>query len=164
MKVPASTLAVAVVMTLVYLQPAPVRAETDSAIAFSGRVSSAEEGPMEGVLISAKKAGSTMTITVVSDAQGRYKFPASKLPPGQYALRIRAVGYDLESPGMVEIAAGKPATADLKLHKAADLASQLSNAEWWASLPGTDQQKASVRNCNHCHTLERIMRSRADTD
>ena len=52
---------------------------------------------MEGVLVSAKKAGSTITITVVSDKDGRYSFPASKLEPGQYALRIRAVGYDLDN-------------------------------------------------------------------
>ena len=52
---------------------------------------------MEGVLVSAKKAGSTITITVVSDKDGRFSFPASKLEPGQYALRIRAIGYDLDN-------------------------------------------------------------------
>ena len=66
-------------------------------VALSGQVTSAEEGAMEGVLVSAKKAGSTITITVVSDRDGRYSFPASKLEPGQYALRIRAVGYDLDN-------------------------------------------------------------------
>jgi virginiamycin B lyase len=119
---------------------------------------------MEGVLVSAKKAASTITVTVVSDAQGRYRFPASKLPPGQYSLRIRAVGYDLASPATIEVSAAGNKTEDLKLRKAADLASQLSNAEWLASLPGTEQQKASIRACTHCHTLERIMRSRANTD
>jgi streptogramin lyase len=119
---------------------------------------------MEGVLVSAKQSGSTITISVVSDHQGRYRFPASKLSSGQYGLRIRAVGYDLESPNTVEVRAGKSVTADLKLHKAADVAAQLSNAEWLASIPGTEQQKASIRNCTHCHTLERIMRSRADVD
>jgi streptogramin lyase len=138
-------------------------AETPHSIALTGRVSSAEEGAMEGVLVSAKRAGSTMTITVVSDDQGRYRFSSSKLPPGEYTLRIRAVGYDLESPGSVEVGANT-ATADLKLRKAADLAAQLSNAEWFASLPGTDQQKASIRNCTHCHTLERVMRTHADAD
>ena len=43
--------------------------------ALTGQVTSTEEGPMEGVLVSAKKAGSTITITVVSDEQGRYSFP-----------------------------------------------------------------------------------------
>lgn len=119
---------------------------------------------MEGVLVSVKKAGSTMTITVVSDEQGRYRFPASKLAPGQYALSVRAAGYDLAGPNTVEVAAGKSAIADLRLRPAADLAAQLSNAEWLASIPGTEQQKASIRNCNHCHTLERVMRSRAGED
>src|SRR5579864_4934310 len=76
----------------VFFQPAPARAETSTSIALSGLVSSVEEGQMEGVLVSAKKGGSTITVTVVSDAQGRYRFPLSKLPPGQYALHIRAVG------------------------------------------------------------------------
>ena len=133
-------------------------------VALTGHASSVEEGRMEGVLVGAKKAGSTITITVVSDADGEYRFPSSKIGPGEYALRIRAVGYDLESPGKVEIAAGKTTTTDLKLRKAADPAAQLSNAEWLASMPGTEQQKASIRGCTHCHTLERIMRSRADVD
>ncbi len=135
----------------------------DSSYALGGLVSSAEEGPMEGVLVSAKRIGSPITVTVVSDSQGRYRFPAPKLPPGQYALRIRAVGYDLESPAAVEVAAAG-STADLKLRKAADAAAQLSNADWFASLPGTEQQKASIKNCTHCHTLERVMRSRGDAD
>ena len=118
---------------------------------------------MEGVLISAKRTGSSMAFTVVSDAQGRYRFPSAKLSPGQYTLRVRAVGYDLEGPTSVEIGAGT-AAANLRLRKTADLAAQLSNAEWLASLPGTDQQKASIRNCNHCHTLERVLRSRAGAD
>ena len=50
---------------------------------------------MEGVLVSAKREGSNKTITVVSDAKGRYAFPASRLEPGKYAVTIRAVGYDL---------------------------------------------------------------------
>ena len=62
----------------------PASAQTPAAL--TGQVTSAEEGAMEGVLVSAKKAGSTVTITVVSDAQGRYSFPAAKLEPGQYSL------------------------------------------------------------------------------
>ncbi len=60
-------------------------------VALTGHVSSVEEGRMEGVLVGAKKAGSTITITVVSDADGEYRFPSSKIGPGEYALRIRAV-------------------------------------------------------------------------
>ena len=73
---------------------------------------------MEGVLVSAKKQGSTITVTVVSDAKGAYAFPAARLAPGRYELKIRASGYALDGAGTVELAAGKTATADLKLKPA----------------------------------------------
>jgi streptogramin lyase len=119
---------------------------------------------MEGVLVSAKRGASTITVTVVSDARGRYRFPSAKLQPGAYTLRIRAVGYDLEGSQHVEVKTDETTTVDLKLTRARDLASQLSNSEWLASFPGTEPEKASIRACAHCHTLERIARSRYDVD
>jgi virginiamycin B lyase len=149
-------------LVLVRSGPGVVRAATDQPAALSGQVTSAGEGPMEGVLVSAKASGSTITTTVVTDAQGRYRFPRARLEPGQYALRIRAVGYDLDGPGTADITAEKTATADLKLRKTANLAMQLTNSEWLASFPGTEEQKASVRNCTHCHTLGLVARSTHD--
>jgi virginiamycin B lyase len=133
-------------------------------VALTGQVSSAEEDKMEGVLVSAKKAGSTITITVVSNQQGRYQFPAAKLEPGQYFLSIRAIGYDLDGPKTVEVARQRTTAADLKLRKAQDPASQLTNAEWIAGVPGTQQQKTTLLSCVGCHTVERIVRSKYDTD
>jgi virginiamycin B lyase len=130
-----------------------------SPTALSGQVASAEEGPMEGVLVSAKKDGSTVTVTVVSDERGNYSFPAAKLAPGQYSLRIRAIGYDLEHPAKVEVGAQENARFDIKLRKTEDLAAQLSNGEWLASFPGTDPQKNAMLGCVGCHTLERVARS-----
>ena len=72
---------------------------------------------MEGVLVTAKKAGSTIATTVVTDKDGRYSFPASRLEPGDYTIKIRAAGYDLDGKAPPTIAADKPATADLKLKK-----------------------------------------------
>src|SRR3990167_5143933 len=80
-----------------------VQAQNANSAALTGQVSSQEEGPMEGVLVSAKKVGSTIAVTVVSDQQGRYRFPATRLEPGQYSLRIGAGGYDLEGPKTAEI-------------------------------------------------------------
>src|SRR5713226_2093591 len=127
--------------------------------ALNGKVTSAEGGAMEGVLVSAKKTGSTVTITVVSDAQGRYSFPAAKLEPGKYSIRVRAVGYELEGTPSVSIVSQKTTSADLKLRATKDLAAQLSNGEWMASMPGTDQQKGQLLNCVGCHSLQRIVRS-----
>ena len=149
---------------LLFVMNVPSLFAADAAPALTGSVTSAEEGAMEGVLISAKKAGSTMTITVVSDAQGRYRFPASKLEAGQYRISIRAAGYDLDGRVNADVAAQKTATTDLKLRKTQDLAAQMSNSEWLNSMPGSDKQKYTLLGCVGCHSLERIVRSKYDAD
>jgi len=155
---------VSLLVLLGLLAGADAAAAQTIAPALTGKVT-AEQGALEGVLVSAKKSGSTITITVVSDKDGRYAFPAAKLEPGQYySLRIRAIGYDLDHSNPVTVAADKTATADLTLRKTEDLASQMSNAEWLASMPGTDRQKGQLLNCVGCHTLERPLRSKFSAD
>jgi virginiamycin B lyase len=132
--------------------------------ALTGQITSTEEGSMEGVLVSAKKVGSTITITVVSNSKGDYQFPVSKLDPGQYKLRIRAIGYDLDGSPTAEVLASKTATVDIKLHKTANLASQLTNSEWLTSMTGTQEQKPPLLECVGCHSLERIVGSKYDTE
>jgi len=132
--------------------------------ALTGIVSSPAEGAMEGVIVSAKRAGGTMTVSVLSDAQGRYAFPASRLEPGTYAIRVRAAGYDLEGPSTVDIAAGRATQLDLKLRKTQDLAAQLTNGEWFMSWPGTTEMKNGLLNCTQCHTLERVARSKHNAE
>ena len=138
----------------------PNLVKAQAAVALAGRVSSQEEGAMEGVLVSAKRDGSTVTLTVVSDAQGRYTFPRTKSAPGRYSLRIRAAGYELNAPSSVEVTAQTTAQLDLRLSKTQNLASHLTNAEWLWSAPGKEEHKKALLNCLHCHTLERIFRSR----
>jgi streptogramin lyase len=132
---------------------------SDKSSAVTGTVSQAE-GPMEGVVVSARRTGTTMTVSVMSDAQGRYAFPANRLEPGAYSIRIRATGYDLEGPSSVDVAAGRAAQLDLKLTKTKDLAAQLTNGEWFISWPGTTEMKNGLLNCTQCHTLERVARSK----
>jgi streptogramin lyase len=132
--------------------------------ALTGLVGSADEETMEGVLVSAKKVGSTITVTVVSDKDGRFSFPASRIKPGEYALAIRAVGYELASPTKVDISGESPSAIKLTLRKTTDLVSQLSNGELLTSMPGTDAQKSQLLNCVGCHTLQRIVHSKYDSD
>src|SRR5208282_3673854 len=103
-----SLLRLVVVGSAVFWCQAPARADMP---ALAGLVTAAEDGALEGVLVSAKRAGSTITVTVVSDTTGHYSFPAAKLAPGQYAVTIRAVGYELEAPGAVDVAAQKTTAA-----------------------------------------------------
>src|ERR1700704_4746290 len=84
----------------------------------AGRVLSAE-GPMEGVVVSARKAGSPGTVSGVRGSEGR------------------ASGYELENSVTADIANGATAPIELRLRKAQDLSAQLTNAEWLQSFPGT---------------------------
>ena len=127
--------------------------------ALAGKVTDGQDA-LEGVLVSAKKSGSTVTVTVVSDKDGRYSFPAARLEPGQYSLRIRAAGYDLDSSASRSRSRRtRPRPPISRLRRTEDLAPQLTNAEWLASMPGTDAQKGQLLNCVGCHTLERPLRS-----
>ena len=119
---------------------------------------------MEGVVVNARRDGANFTVSVVSDAQGKYSFPRTHLEPGKYAVTIRAVGYDLTNPGPADVAAGKTASVNLKLQKAKDLGSQLSPLEWGMSIPGTTEQKDKLFyqtvSCAYCHNWQRVMKSK----
>jgi streptogramin lyase len=141
-----------------------VRADNQGTAAITGQVTSDAEGAMEGVVVTAHKDGSIVTVSVMTDAQGHYMFPESRLEPGHYTLAIRAVGYDLSAPAATDVAADKTATVGLKLDKTKNLAHQLTNAEWVMSIPGTEEQKAQLLNCTSCHTMERVMRSTHNAD
>ena len=147
------------IVTLVLLFSSANESRANGAAAVTGQVSSQKEGLMEGVVIGAKKDGSTITVNVSSDEKGRFNFPAAKLEPGRYALKIRAAGYDLDGPKTIDVVAGKTVTTHLKLKPTEDLSAQLSDAEWLLSIPGTDQQKSFLLGCNGCHTIERVVKA-----
>jgi streptogramin lyase len=152
--------------TAAAVAPLLVQAGIEPAYAqvLTGQVSSAEEGNMEGVVVTAKKAGSTISVSVVSDADGKFSFPAAKIENGQYALRIRAIGYELDGPKSVEVKADT-APVPVKLKKTRNLAAQLTSAEWFMSFPGPKDTKAAFMNrCTSCHTYERIAKSTYDAD
>ena len=131
----------------------------------AGKVTSQAEGPMEGVLVGAKKAGSTITTWVVSDAQGRYGFPRERLQAGKYAISVRAVGYELPKTS-VDVGE-QPTQLDLELNKVtrtSKLAAQLSNGEWLMSVPGSREQKSLLSGCVNCHTLARVLFTHFNSD
>src|SRR5258708_2560787 len=106
----------------------PAMAQSDGPAALAGTVSSTEEGNMEGVVVSAKRPGSTIMVSVSTNAQGQYSFPQDRLAPGAYDITMRAIGYMLK-PTVATIQAGGPTQLDLALAKAAPagLAHPMSN-------------------------------------
>src|SRR5467141_615533 len=156
--------AAAIAAIFIQTQPTRLPAQAQTPSALTGQVTSAEEGPMAGVVVSAKKDGSTISVSVVTNAQGRFAFPAARLEPGAYALKARAAGYEVDGARAANIASGQEATVEIKLRKVKNLSAHLTNAEWLMSMPGTAEQKNFLLNCTGCHTLERIMKSTHDAD
>jgi streptogramin lyase len=142
----------------------PLHGQGPSQSALTGQVTSTEEGPMEGVVVSAKKDGATISISVVTNDRGRFTFPSARLEPGRYTLKARAAGYELDGTRAADVSAGHEAIVDMKLKKVRNLSAHLTNAEWLISMPGTEEQKRFLLNCTGCHTLERIMKSTHDTE
>src|SRR6185436_16685700 len=106
---------------------APVNLRAQGGAAISGTVHSQQEGAMEGVVVTARRDGSPISVSVVTDARGKYAFPRSHVQPGRYTVTMRATGYDLMDPGAVEVSAGKSAPLDLNLVPTADLSKQLTS-------------------------------------
>jgi len=138
-------------------------ADPAAAAALSGTVSSASEGAMEGVVVSAKRQGGTISVAVVSNAEGRYSFPNERLAAGNYDVTIRAVGYTLPETH-VAVGAGGAAKLDLTLDEVTDtltLGKQLTNAEWMLS---AGKDGARLGNCVTCHRLELPLFSHYDPE
>src|SRR3954463_9868122 len=85
--------------------------------ALSGTVSSSQEGKMEGVVVSAKRPGSTIMVSVSTNAKGEFSFPKDRLAPGDYDITMRAIGYTLPVT-KATIREDGAAQLDLKLGKA----------------------------------------------
>jgi len=160
----ARSFALGVLMTSCLAVPAGAQAPA----ALTGRVTSAAEGPMEGVLVSLKREASNKTVTVVSRGDGRYAFPRERLEPGRYAVSVRAVKFVLaEREQSVDIAAGRTAELDLVLRESnpLELALQMTDPEWLSSWPLEDRTKWELfRDCSRCHTLRRPAMSTYDAE
>jgi virginiamycin B lyase len=154
--------ATTVAVALLVAQGGQLRAQ--GAMALSGVVSSQEEGTMEGVLVNARREGANFTVTVVSNAEGRYSFPRTHIEPGTYTLTTRASGYDLTDPGPVAVATSSTANQNLRLHTADDPLTGVSSLEIVNSMGGTKDQKDrlvyTALSCAYCHTFKRTVLSK----
>lgn len=157
-------LAIAVTVLAVHGGSIDLDAQGSKDAALTGSVSSGKEGAMEGVLVTVRGDGANHTVSVVSDAKGRYSVPRTHMAPGKYSVTIRATGYDLDGAPTVDVAKGKTATLDLKLVDTKDLGSQLTSLEYALSFPGTQEQKDKLvyqaKSCNYCHSYHRIVKSK----
>src|SRR5687767_10391851 len=84
------TLLSTLVVTWLVVGTLGLQAQTETIL--TGKITSATNQAMEGVIVSARRIGSTFTTSVYSDSTGEYYFP--KLQQGKYKIWAQAVGFD----------------------------------------------------------------------
>jgi len=118
----------------------------------SGTITTAAGEKLNGVTVSAKAEGSTITTTVFTDDAGNYYFPP--LATGKYRVWAQALTF-ATAKGEVDLTSAKK--QDFKLDTLADFARQLPGDLVLASLPDDTPEDARLKNlvhnnCTGCHT------------
>src|ERR1700720_4110910 len=94
------------------------------AATITGNVKGPDGKPFMGAFVVAENVQNKMTVSVLSDAQGRYHI--SNLPAATYTVEITAIGYRGDPRADIRLAAEDKASFDFALQKQAVRWSDLS--------------------------------------
>ena len=120
--------------------------------------------PLVGIPVRAHRADSNITVNVYTNRQGQYSFPGwSDVSPGSYSVAIELPDFD---PAVREVvlAGGKTTRADFALRARRPAVADATAAEIVAALPGTDDQKPLLIQCDNCHSLQFALRTARTKD
>src|SRR5579871_3972137 len=83
------------------------------AATITGTVTGPDGAPFRAAFVQARHAGLKMTVSVLSDNQGKYVI--ENLPAGDYRLQIHAIGYKADTKNGVALTADQNASYDFAL-------------------------------------------------
>src|ERR1700693_3556540 len=98
------------ILAIVVATASPAQAAT-----VAGTVSGPDGAPFRAAFVQARNAKTKITVSVLSDNQGRYR--AENLQAGDYRISIRAPGFKADPKSGLAVAADGDATQDFKLQK-----------------------------------------------
>jgi len=125
----------------------------------SGKVVSSSAQPLAGVPVRAYRANSNITVNVYTNSRGDYGFPGwSDLSPGAYRVAIELPDFD-PAAREVTLAAGKTTRADFTLRPRQPALADATASDIVAALPGTNDQKHLLIQCDNCHSLQFALRT-----
>src|SRR2546422_223335 len=131
----------------------------------SGAIAARSGQKLEGVTVSAKLEGSTITASVHTDAAGTYVFPP--LPAGRYRVWAQALGFEV-SKGSADLSAAR--RVDFTRQEMTDPERrfrQLPGEMMVAALPEASAEDARAKkifmnNCTGCHSTSYVLQFRFD--
>lgn len=130
----------------------------------SGTIRSAGGRALEGITVSARAEGSTITTSVFTDQDGLYIFPP--MEKGAYRVWAQTVGLDTAR-AQVDLDGTAAARQDFVLKSAKDVTRQMTGADWFASLPEDTIADRRIKDvfktsCTGCHIPSYILQNRFD--
>ncbi len=131
----------------------------------SGAITSHSGRKLEGVTVSAKLEGSTITTSVYTDTAGNYFFPP--LPAGKYRVWAQALGFEA-SKGSVDLSTARRADFTLQEMTGPERRfRQLPGEMMVAALPEASADDARAKkifmnNCTGCHSTSYALQFRFD--
>ena len=140
-------------------------ASTAFAATITGTVQGPDGKPLMGAFVVAENAQNKMTVSVLSNAQGRYHI--ANLPAATYTVRISAVGYKGDPRADLRLSDDQKVSFDFALQKAMVRWSDLSTYQGRQSLPKTEKHDLSYQDpffttCfQSCHSFQKRMATNA---
>ena len=136
-----------------------------SAATITGNVQGPDGKPFMGAFVVAENAQNKMSVSVLSDAQGRYHI--GNLPAATYTVQINAIGYSSDPRPGVQLTDDQKASFDFALQKSKARWSDLSTYQGRQLLPKTKDHDLSYNDpffttCfQSCHSFQKRMATNA---
>ncbi len=123
----------------------------------TGNVKGPDGTPFEGAFVQAINAKTHITISVLSDKQGRYS--VENLPAGEYQVRVRAVGFTADPHSAVNLSADQNVSFEFALQKGTVRWSDLNLYQGKKLMPEGKGKETLSTNCFICHGFQTRMAS-----
>ncbi|MGH2435421.1 MAG: carboxypeptidase regulatory-like domain-containing protein, partial [bacterium] len=124
-----------------------------------GSVVSSSGQRLAGIPVRAHRANGTITVNVYTNSRGDYSFPGwSDVSPGSYAVAVELPEFEPVTQ-QVTLSAGMTKRLDFTLRSRQPLLADATASDIVAALPGTDEQKHLVIQCDNCHSLQFALRT-----
>jgi virginiamycin B lyase len=127
--------------SLVFVALAAAAASPVFAASITGSVKGTDGKPFVGAFVVAENTANKMTVTVLSDAQGRYHI--NNLPAATYSVQVTSIGYKADPHNGVALAADAKASFDFALQTGTVRWSDLNTYQGTQLLPKTDKHDLS---------------------
>ena len=133
------------------------------AATIAGTVKGPDGAAFRGAFVQARNAKTKITVSVLSDNEGRYH--VDNLAAGDYRVQIRAPGYRADTKNGLALAADQNATQDFALQKSFVRWGDISYFQGQKLLPDIRGKDTFFQHCIACHGFQsRIANVKRDED